>query len=460
MASGRVAPAGASAFKSALGNAAATTAADTLVLTTTAAIAVGDLVVVRWAADNATATTPTATSVTDSGGNTYTDHAFRGNNATANAGIVGGILATKATSAVASGGTITLTLSLTTSAHRAMYAESFTGFHNLTRSNVVVNSGASTASTVTSGVVTPGDLVVGAVAIESRTAPSAYDSDVLNGSWSSGVVKPSNTTGTDATLVEVAGQYKIPTASGAQVYNVTNANTDWAAMVVVFQVSGTATDPTEVAGLTAWYDADNAASFTYSSATRVSQWNDRTGTSGRHLVQATTGVQPDRSGTKNGHPTVVFTRSRNDRLRPSAWTNVAQPVTIFLVVRYTLGSVGHDTMQFDGGVAAYRPTYDNFEFFAEGGSAATIPIITNTYYVMTVVFSGASSKYRINGRQFDAGHGGTAGLIGTWAMGGRAADTGNSMEGEVCEVVVYNVALSDLNLGKVDNYLMAKWAIP
>ena len=224
-------------FKASLGNAAATSAAGTLVITTTATIDIGDLVVVRWAADNASATTPTATSVTDSGGNTYTNHAFRGNNATANAGVVGGILASLATVAVVAGGTITLTLSLTTSANRAMYAESFYGFTNTLRNAVVVNSGSSTASTVTSGTPTINDLVIGAVAIESRTAPSAYDTDTTAGSWAGNFVKPSNTTGTDANLVEIAGQHKIVTAATAQTYNLTNASTDWAAMVAIFQAA-------------------------------------------------------------------------------------------------------------------------------------------------------------------------------------------------------------------------------
>src|SRR5215831_20337789 len=97
-------------FKTALGNNGNATSGTALAITTTAAVAVGDLVVVRWAADNLSATTPTCT-ITDSGGNTYTNLYQGAANATAGSGIAGGMAVTVATNVVASGGTITMTLS-------------------------------------------------------------------------------------------------------------------------------------------------------------------------------------------------------------------------------------------------------------------------------------------------------------------------------------------------------------
>ncbi len=220
------------AFKTALGNNGNSTSGTTLVITTTAAIAVGDIVVVRWAADNLSASTPTGT-VTDTGGNSYTAHAFRGNNATAASGVVGGINVCQATVAVASGQSITLTLSGAVTA-KAMYAESFTGVENILRNAAVLASGASTTSTVTSNSANTGDLVVGNMAVEDRAAPT-FDSDTSNGSWSTGVTKPNATSGTVTNCVETNGQYKITTGAGTQTYNHTNANTDWAAMVIVLK---------------------------------------------------------------------------------------------------------------------------------------------------------------------------------------------------------------------------------
>ena len=117
------------AFKAALGSGLSTSSGTTIVITTTAAIAIDDLVVVRWASDNLNATTPTATCA--DGGNTYTVLRQGAVNASAAAGVAGGMFATKATVARGSGSTITVTLSGAV-AHKAIYAESFTGVENTT----------------------------------------------------------------------------------------------------------------------------------------------------------------------------------------------------------------------------------------------------------------------------------------------------------------------------------------
>lgn len=250
-------------FKTNLGNNGNSTSGTTLAITTTAAIAVGDLVVVRWAADNLSATTPTGT-ITDSGSNTYTAHAYRGQNATGAAGVVGGIAVTKATAIVALGGTITLTLSGAVTA-KAMYAESFTGFDNTLRSAVVLASGASTAASVVSGTVNSGDLVIGAVAAETRATPT-FDADTLNGSWAQPINKPNATSGTDANCVTINGQHKVTTAAGAQTYDNTIVSTDWAAMVCVFQPTPVA-PPISMTGGTVVDSGGFRNHFFYSSGT-------------------------------------------------------------------------------------------------------------------------------------------------------------------------------------------------
>jgi hypothetical protein len=224
----------ASGFRRAVGNAVSTTSGNTLVITTTAPILINELLVIRVAADNLSATTPTITA-TMGAGDAITSQAFRGQNATGAGGIVGAILARRDTGKhYPTGTTITITFSGAI-AHKAAYAEAFYGFQNVLRNAVVLASGATTAATVTSGTPTSGDLVIGAAAIESRVAPTAYDTDTSAGSWSTGVVVPSATTGSpDTGFVEITGQSKVVNAATAQTYNLTNANTDWAAMVAIF----------------------------------------------------------------------------------------------------------------------------------------------------------------------------------------------------------------------------------
>ena len=225
----------AGAFKTTLGTGQATTSGTTIVITTTAAIDIGDLVVVRWASDNLSATTPTATCA--DGGNTYTVLRQAAVNATAAAGVAGGILATKATVARPSGSTITVTLSGAV-AHKCAYANSFTGVENTTRVAAVGATGTATAASAgaTAAGILAGDLVLGHIANETRGTITG-DSDTVNGSWSTQVKHQSATSGTDSACVSVAGQYKIATAGGAQTYNVTAVGAEWVCQCVVLQAT-------------------------------------------------------------------------------------------------------------------------------------------------------------------------------------------------------------------------------
>jgi len=223
------------AFKAVLGEVGSTTSGTTLVLTTAAAIDVGDFVIIRASADNLNASTPTFTCADSAtgGSNVYTTHIQRATNATAAAGVAGTIMATVAVRPVPAGGTITVTLSGSVTA-KSMFARSFTGVLNTLRNAAVSAAGASTAAAVTSGSATIGDLVCGAVAAETRSTPTG-DSDTTGGSWQAMEFTPAATGGSDATRTIVTGQYKIATAAGAQTYNNTTANTDWVALIAIFQ---------------------------------------------------------------------------------------------------------------------------------------------------------------------------------------------------------------------------------
>jgi hypothetical protein len=222
------------AFKTALGTAVDTVSGSTLVITTTAAIAVGDLVVVRVAADNLSASTPTFT-CSDSGGNAYTVHQQIATQATAAAGVAGGIICTKATTAIATGGTITVTLSGAVAA-RAAYAESFAGMTNTTRSTPVGSTTTNGAvGPLTTGTVNAGDLVAGWAATESNAVALTADTDTLGGPWSTIVALNNAAGGTGSTRVQVGGQWKIPTTADAQVWGTGGASADAVGGVVVLK---------------------------------------------------------------------------------------------------------------------------------------------------------------------------------------------------------------------------------
>jgi hypothetical protein len=232
-------------FDSSLGSAFNNTSGTTLAITTTANIDIGDLVVVRWASDNLSATTPTATCA-DGSANSYVVQRQAAGNATAAAGIAGGILTCLATVARPSGSTITLTFSGAITG-KAAYAESFQGVLNATRVAVVGTgavSGTASSTGASAAGVLAGDLCLGFSAVQSRTAATG-DADSTGGTWSTKVgVNGGGTSGQDATSVQINGQYKITTAGGAQTYDNTVTSTYWVNGLVVLQ-----RDPNNVASI-------------------------------------------------------------------------------------------------------------------------------------------------------------------------------------------------------------------
>lgn len=230
---------GAFAFKSALGSAVDTLSGNTLGIATTAAIAIGDVVVVRIAADNLSATTPTF-ACSDSAGNVYTTHHQLATQTTAAAGIAGGIMVAKATAAMAAGGSIIVTLSGAVAA-KAAYAESFTGGSNVLTSAPVGSTATNGAmGPVVSGLVNSGDLVLGWSAYEMNATAITGDADTVNGSWSTIISLANAAGGTSSTRAQVGGQWKVANAAGAQTLGHSGATADVVGGVVVLASSGAA----------------------------------------------------------------------------------------------------------------------------------------------------------------------------------------------------------------------------
>ena len=227
------------AFGRALGTAVLNTSGTTLVITTSATATVGEWIIVRVAADNLSATTPTFTCA-DSASNTYTVDRQDARVATAAAGIAGAVISAPVTTQLTSGGTITITLSGAVFA-KAAVAEAYTGVGGRRASGTNSGGGANTTPTITLTTPVSGDLVIGHVARESRTDPSAYDTDTTDGSWTTGATLNSAAGGTDNQRVQVIYQHKIVTGTGSQTYNVTvTSSVDWLAFESAYEPSGAA----------------------------------------------------------------------------------------------------------------------------------------------------------------------------------------------------------------------------
>jgi hypothetical protein len=218
--------------------------------------------------------------------------------------------------------------------------------------------------------------------------------------------------------------------------------------------------PADIANLALWLDSNDASTFTYSSGSVVSQWNDKSGNA-RHLSQATVANQPARSGTINGLPSVVFDGTADKLATADPGSATSQPQTLFIVMKPSSLSGSRNILgtASASGVPTVYTTGTSLGLFC--GSVVTGgTVATGTSYVMQWTANGASSAGRINGGASAlSGNPGSTGWRGYCLGQYRPGDSGSEYAGDIAEVIVYDSSLSLTDINRVGAYLAAKWGI-
>lgn len=223
-----------------IGTTADKTAGATTVLTTTAAVPAGALLCVSYAVDGDGAdANGEIQGITDSASNTYVVAQGLSTGVT-NSFVAGGVYYAKNAAALASGSTITLdwtgTSTPTAKAVSAFYA---TGIDTAAPLDVVgvANATSATPSVSTSATTTQADvLTIGVVATEGPstdtfTQDAAYGDIPVRAGWD---------TGTATQAVTIAGGYFVETAAGTKTYNPTlGTSREWKAVIVTFKGAAT-----------------------------------------------------------------------------------------------------------------------------------------------------------------------------------------------------------------------------
>ena len=207
--------------------------------------------------------------------------------------------------------------------------------------------------------------------------------------------------------------------------------------------------------MSSWLKAD---SLTLNDLDSVATWTDASG-HGASPAQASPTNQPKyRTGIQNGLPVVRFD-GVNDSLACTFAATLNQPNTVFVVAKG-----GRDQIVLDGVVSptflrhqCYITTSGNPRFYAGSPVAIGTVDITNLWSLWSAVFNGASSIGLINGGSQVSANFGTQGLGGlTLGMNGS---TGNYLNGDIGEVLVFNAVLSTADRQQVEGYLAWKWGI-
>lgn len=219
-------------------------------------------------------------------------------------------------------------------------------------------------------------------------------------------------------------------------------------------------NPKSISGLLVWMDA--ADSSTYTIATGVSEWRDKSG-SGRTFTQSTANNQPLVSATTQNGKTLFEFDGSNDRLTATGnWLQIAS-CTLFAAFKRNAGVYG--------GVIASSGTSDNSPgilidtsnvvvrgygnlSYGASGSASSFQIFSGT------VSSGATVAYT-NGTQADADAvSGTLGADQTiTSIGTYRTSAANYFNGTLGEILAFNRVLSTSERQSVERYLGKKWGV-
>jgi hypothetical protein len=232
-----------------------------------------------------------------------------------------------------------------------------------------------------------------------------------------------------------------------------------------------------------WLDAADLTTITESSGS-VTQWNDKSG-NGFNVSQATGAAQPTtNSATRNGLNVLVF--DGGDVLNYSGTTGInVGSMSVYVVASQTTN------VNFCGLVSVHASTGDDFNntgsinldtsnasfLFNINRGAAGAPTTTGSSAVngsgatpfgqytgifnpngnLTAYRDGVAGTGTANALSFTTANGGF--LIGGRFLSG-AISASFRLDGQICEVIVYNQNHTDVQRRQVENYLKTKWGTP
>ncbi len=198
-------------------------------------------------------------------------------------------------------------------------------------------------------------------------------------------------------------------------------------------------------------------------------WPDQSGR-GNHATQATIADQPVRAANAlNGRPMVRFD-GIGDSLNLPDVMNGANAGEAFVVLKSTRLPGSYQelwkfsaTGNYYSGESSYFPSWDGriYESFGRSSAVAfdATQVTPSQVQIYNVAASSAEWAVRQNGLVVSRTAGAAAAFL-TSPVLGRGLYGGNSFEGDIAEVVMYDRALTDAERDIVNAYLYAKYAPP
>lgn len=230
--------------------------------------------------------------------------------------------------------------------------------------------------------------------------------------------------------------------------------------------------PASITGLVGWYDADRITGLAHGAA--VTTWPDLSGT-GAHITQGTSGARPTyRVGVANGLPVVRFDGA-DDRLETSGSHQIVNASTghwtVFAVMAKTAYSGVRGVVSGDnvGGSSNRVAQFLRWNGATSESIGFAGPVLDagptgsgSAFHIDEAVRNSSDLERLVDGVSNGATAGGALSTAVCGVSVGHATNQGGAAgfhNGDVGEVLLYNVAVSSTDRTAIREYLAEKWGV-
>jgi lysophospholipase L1-like esterase len=227
-----------------------------------------------------------------------------------------------------------------------------------------------------------------------------------------------------------------------------------------------ATTPDQISGLKLWLDASSGVTKDGSTPAidgdTVQQWNDLS-VGGFNATQATAGNRPTyKTNIINGNPVLRFNGAHNMTTASFLDSSFNTSFTFFIVTSKTDTTLKVSTS--NSGISWYSGGTSNSivaNYLHLGGQIVQAAIgtkLTTNPTIQAFRYNGSQSTIWFDGVSKSESRTGTLQLSGALTVGSLSSNS-FYYNGDIAEIIIYNSALDDTQVGQIESYLEVKYGI-
>jgi hypothetical protein len=239
--------------------------------------------------------------------------------------------------------------------------------------------------------------------------------------------------------------------------------------------------PDSLSGLTGWWDASDPGTLfdatsggsAVSADGGVARLEDKSGND-RHFTQGTGGNRPTRKTTQRNGLDVLRFDGTNNRMAQADLPFIdfvsSTASAAFVVAKAESVATNSDSVFSNACVLSESQAAHGFVMLRSNDTAAafgydnsyrtsSLSYVPGSWKVFSTTHDGSSLSFFINGGSPSSTSLGSRQFMGGQGLLGSNASESEFFDGDVGEIITYNVALSTADREAVEAYLMSKWGI-